>query len=349
MSRTTYGGRGRAERAALVILAALALGGRAEAQLGPDYITPFNAMGPGYYGMGANFSPYYYGAFGYAGPDYFAGSAFGNPNVTAIPYTTMGFGFGAPFYGFGPGSGFTFSPFGYGPGYGYGYGYGGGDGYGGLSPANAALADARASQAYSSAALTEQQAISTMLNNYRMLQAMSPFDTHINTTDAMPTRAHYQRQRQAPTRAPLAREKVLGDDGQVLWPKGTPRGADLDPKRRAAEDAVAAIARQHRVDGQATVADTIDAERKVSAFGRAALAKLRESNAPNVADFEHFLRSLDHNVQGLADAAPAANANAAGATPKAATPPPTGNTRPANTPKNAGDVLRDTVKGAAKP
>jgi hypothetical protein len=190
-----------------------------------------------------------------------------------------------------------------------------------------------------------------MLNNYRMLQAMSPYQTYINTATGVPTRASYRRGRQAPTKAPLAREKVIGDDGRILWPKGTPRGdAELDDQREAAEKAVAAVAREHRVDGQATVADTIDAERKVSAFGRAALAKLRASNAPNVAEFEHFLRSLDHNVQGLADVAPAANTNTdADAKGKAKTPPPAGNTRPANTPKNAGDVLRDTVKDQGKP
>ncbi|HWE38774.1 MAG TPA: hypothetical protein VG406_19655 [Isosphaeraceae bacterium] len=340
MSRTTKGGRGRAARAALAAVVVLMAAGRAHAQLGADYITPFSAMGPGYYGSPfANFSPGYFGAFGFAGPGYFAGSPFANPNVTAIPYTTMGFGL--PYMGYGYGYGF-------GPGYGYGLGPfngGYGYGYGAMSATNVDLANARAAQAYGSAALTEQQAVGTMLNNYRMLQAMSPFQTYINTATAMPTRAHYQRQRQAPARAPMPREKVIGDDGKVLWPKGTPRDADLDAQREAAEKAVAVVARQHRVDGQATVADTIDAERKVSTFGRAALAKLRESNAPNVADFEHFLRSLDHNVQGLADAAPAPAANGNGRP----TPPPTGDTRPANNPKTAGDVLRDTVKDQGKP
>ncbi|HWE38773.1 MAG TPA: hypothetical protein VG406_19650 [Isosphaeraceae bacterium] len=204
-----------------------------------------------------------------------AGAQFGPGYIT--PFSNLGPGYITPYSNLGPG-------------------------YFGGSPYSSPYVTATPYDGYAPQlqAMAQQQVLAATFA-VGMMQAVPQHRIYYNTTSALPSHAHYHRQRQEAPRPPLGRDEVLGRDGAVRWPASTPRGPEFDAKRRAADEAVAAVVREHAASDRATVALSVDAVQKAAAFGNAALDDLRANDPKAVADFEYFLRSLDHNILLLAD------------------------------------------------
>jgi hypothetical protein len=236
------------------------------------------------------------------GPRRAAGAALAAVAALAIggeARAQLGPGYIAPFSDLGPGYyGFNSA---LGPGY-FGFNANFGPDYFGGSPysnpyVTATPYDGYAPQLY---AMAQQQVLAATFS-VGMMQAVPHHRIYYNAASGLPSHAHYHRQRREPLKPPLGRDEVIGRDGKVLWPAGTPQGPEFDAKRRAADEAVAAVVREHAAGDRATVALSVEAVQKAGAFGNDALEKLRATDPNAVADFEYFLRSLDHNILLLAD------------------------------------------------
>jgi hypothetical protein len=93
---------------------------------------------------------------------------------------------------------------------------------------------------------------------------------------------------------------------ELVWPADSPRDDDLMPKRTTADAASLAVLRDQKLRGFAAIGLITDARQKLLAYGRPALARLRERSTSQVSDIFHgFLLSLYDSLQ--AAATPGAN------------------------------------------
>ncbi len=225
-----------------------------------------------------------YPAYGYSGYNhggYYGGYGYYGGLAVVAP------GWSAPIPGVG---GYGFSPGGYNVGYGP-------NGGAGISPYDQQLAaqqqyamnasrydlqTAQAAEAYQRANLYQQQALSMAVNNAKEQAALRQ-KFSVKTMEPKYSNAPAK---VAPN-VPL--NDLLNDDGTPKWPGIAPKN-DL---RAQADSAIAAVAKDFRQDGQATVQDVNDARDALYAYGRPALATVRRQHASQGSSFKDFLNNLD--------------------------------------------------------
>ena len=197
------------------------------------------------------------------------------------------------------------------------------------------LQNARAAQAWQSANLTQQQAISAALTNRERVYGAAGYEPRYNIATA--TTRPYPRQLAARGRARgrgtpdlLPREKVLDADGRIQWPADLPRDPDLGSMRQGVDTAFHDVVDDFRKRHRASVRDTVGARDKLYAFGNLVERKLQDDEREaEIPEFQVFLASLDRALVSMASAAPTGMAD---------------RTRPDTAPKSAGSVLLDSVE-----
>jgi hypothetical protein len=272
----------------------------------------------------------------------YGGIDIGGPGNNYFANPLGGYSIGGPMIGW-AGYGWGY------PAWGSGYGAYGGWGWGGLgygvgvSPAdyvaykyqNTALNDARfnlanaqVAEAYQAANLYNQQALATLLHNYRMTAPYEPRYEASGAKKSYDPAAAYQ-----PNIRYLTRDRLIRGDGVILWPPITPTGPTFDSEKQDAERSIRGAVQEYRRAGRVSVKALNEARAKLEAFGRDALSKLKADDAKDVPGFEVFVRSLDRALVSMADL------------PKSAV---SGDIKPDSTPKSAGDVIKDEIKDQSK-
>lgn len=96
--------------------------------------------------------------------------------------------------------------------------------------------------------------------------------------------------------APLA--SFFNQYEELVWPADAPRDDDLLPKRNTSDEASLGVLREQKKQGYATLGNAADARQKLLAYGRPALARMRERTTTQLSDaFHQFLLSLYDSLQ----------------------------------------------------
>ena len=212
------------------------------------------------------------------------------------------------------------------------------------------LANAQATREYQAANLYNQQAMNQMYARYAAMRgaattgaraggsegdsaSASTYQTryNLNSGNTTPYPLYNGNHNRRINRTRLPRERVLADDGKVLWPSITPTDPELDPLREAVDTAFRDVAadREKHKRTNITIRDAVHARSKLVAFAAPAVEKLSEEKSGDLADFQVFLGSLDYALRNMANAS---------------LPSGTTHTEPDNAPATGGDVLKDTIK-----
>lgn len=99
----------------------------------------------------------------------------------------------------------------------------------------------------------------------------------------------------------IPRDRLLADDGRILWPAATPADASVAGRRAPAEQAVRDVVDARRISGHASVKQVVDAKVKLAAFSLAALPIVRSKDVADAAALERFIVELEKTLQTLAD------------------------------------------------
>jgi hypothetical protein len=148
------------------------------------------------------------------------------------------------------------------------------------------LNNAMAAEAYEAANAYNQQAIAAARANAEPRQTPLPprydIDTRAPSTGDAPA-------------APLPGNALLSDDGQVIWPPEAPRDTDaiLTRLRQAAEQAVQAAVQEYQANGRASARAVADAKRKLYAYGRPVLTRLKRTNNAAAYALLTFFQNLE--------------------------------------------------------
>lgn len=102
-------------------------------------------------------------------------------------------------------------------------------------------------------------------------------------------------------RAAVALASFFNQYEELVWPADAPRDDDLLPKRNTSDAASLAVLREQKSQGHATMGLVTDARQKLLAYGRPALARMRERTTTQLSDaFHQFLLSLYDSLQAAA-------------------------------------------------
>jgi hypothetical protein len=105
----------------------------------------------------------------------------------------------------------------------------------------------------------------------------------------------------APAHPKVPRNQLLGDDGKVLWPVGTPDDPAVAPARRAAEEEVQTTVQDERKYGHASVRHVVESKNKLAAFERVATKELWARHANAEADrLQTFIHELGKTLETMA-------------------------------------------------
>lgn len=255
-------------------------------------------------------------------------------------------GVNVPDYGLGGG-------WGMGPGWGGGYGYGSYGlwpiGMGGMSLADQWLSryqqaqmvnaqsnalNAQAAQESQAAGLLQQQATGNLAASYAGAKYGNgvPLSPGASTLTPVGT-------------VPLA--ELLDADGRVIWPLSAPVDDKLASLRQQADALVTRVVRDYRPDGRVGVRAVVEARQALAAYAVPAAQELKQANPEGYQEFVNTVASLDGHLRTMARFASPGEPDRAPTTrtPRApaGTDGPSANTRPANAPRTAGDVLRETL------
>lgn len=175
---------------------------------------------------------------------------------------------------------------------GVGYGGLGNLGYGGLGNYGYGINNGRIGNGYRSGYGYNgiNNAPQTTLNFQPLVGAI----TSIPGWYGHPTHVHH------PDRPTVARDKLLGADGTILWPEETPNDPAAEAARKAADEAVKAVVNEHDKYGSANVRDVVEARAKLNDVGAKTLPGLKAKSAPAAEDLERFIVELRKTLATLA-------------------------------------------------
>jgi hypothetical protein len=108
-----------------------------------------------------------------------------------------------------------------------------------------------------------------------------------------PSAASRRQPRVLPT---MPRAELLTADGRIQWPGKTPNDSRLVPARRAAEEAVALVARDHATYGQSTIRHVMDARNRLTEFARQSLPSLKARDKAAADGLERFIVELQKSL-----------------------------------------------------
>ena len=223
------------------------------------------------------------------------------------------------------------------------------------------LNTAEAATAYQAANLFHQEALGTMLDNYggrKYATAAPSYDIQTGAPTSVvpyslgngPSRAERERH---PGVAVGGRQNVVGPngggnlpfnrligrDGEVLWPLGAPTDGDLGAKKKAADEAIQGVLQDASRGRRVPARRVVEARDKLAAYVNPAADAVRKHNEKDVDGFADFVQSLDAGLRSLAESR---------GTGRAARAP---DLDPPNVPKTGGDVLEKSLekKGETAP
>jgi len=179
-----------------------------------------------------------------------------------------------------------------GPGVGYG-GLGGlGGGYGGFGNYGYGINNGRIGNGYNAG--FGYNGINTRPQTVTNYQPLVGAITSIPGWYGHPTHTHH------PTRPTVARDKLLGNDGTILWPEEFPNDPAAEAARKAADESVKAVVNEHDKYGSANVRGVVEARAKLNEVAAKALPELKAKDAPAAADLERFIVELRKTLTTLA-------------------------------------------------
>lgn len=144
--------------------------------------------------------------------------------------------------------------------------------------------------------LMQQEALSVAMQNQRTANQMMQERYNLYNQKA---KAYEDAVREV---AGVPIEEMLDSQGHVLWPDFAPAGGAHEPRRAAADDAIARAYAQYRDKGQADVALVVAAKQALHAYGEPALKLLGvRSNPRPRAQMVQFLNTLELAIDGLAE------------------------------------------------
>jgi len=225
------------------------------------------------------------------------------------------------------------------------------------------LNTAEAATAYQAANLFQQRALGTMMDNYLGakygagapsydIQTGAPASVVPYSLGNGPGRGERERHpgvavggrqdvagRTNGAGGSLPFDRLIGRDGEVLWPLGAPTDGDLGAKKQAADEAIQGVLQDARRGRRVPARRVVEARDKLAAYVNPAADAIRKHNEKDVDGFADFVQSLDAGLRSLAEAR--------GAGRPARVP----DIEPPNAPRTGGDVLEKSLekKGEAPP
>lgn len=224
------------------------------------------------------------------------------------------------------------------------------------------LNTAEAATAYQAANLFHQEALGTMLDNYGGRKYASPsYDIRTGAPASVvpyslgngPGPGERERHpgvaiggRQDVVGQPdgdaaggggtLPFNRLIGRDGEVLWPLGAPTKGDLGTKKKAADEAIQGVLQDARRGRRVPARRVVEARDKLAAYVNPAADAIRKHNEKDVAGFADYVQSLDAGLRSLAETR---GTGRAGRAP---------DIDPPNRPKTGGDVLEKSLEKEAE-
>lgn len=163
----------------------------------------------------------------------------------------------------------------------------------GMRTAQYNMYTAWANQAAGIANLYNQQAIAQAQQNAEKDQALH---ARYDVRNRVPRPA--QPTTQVPK--PLPRNKVLSENGDVIWPLSPPSSDALDKRRYAAEAAIRVAVKEFEANGKASVQSVAEAKSQLFAYGKPMLQQLARANRGEAQKLLTFFISLEHVLDELA-------------------------------------------------
>jgi hypothetical protein len=163
----------------------------------------------------------------------------------------------------------------------------------GLKTARYNMYTAWANQAAGVANLYNQQAIAQAQQNAQTQQTMqSRYDVR--------NRLLRPAQPATPLPKALPRNKVLKENGDIIWPSPPASSDTLDKNRFAAEAAVRVAVKEYESIGKASIQSVAEAKSQLFAYGKPVLQQLAGANRGEAEKLLTFFVSLEHVLDELA-------------------------------------------------
>jgi hypothetical protein len=163
----------------------------------------------------------------------------------------------------------------------------------GLMTAQYNMYNAWANQAAGIANLYNQQAIAQAQENAKTDQAMH---ARYDVRNRVPRPA----QPATSLPKPLPRNKVLKENGDIIWPSPPPSSDTLDKNRFAAEAAIRVAVKEYEANGKASVQSVAEAKSQLFAYGKPVLEQLARTNRNEAEKMLSFFVNLEHVLDELA-------------------------------------------------
>jgi hypothetical protein len=165
----------------------------------------------------------------------------------------------------------------------------------GLRMARYNMYNSWADQSNAAANLYYQQAMAQAIQNAQQQQQLVPARYDVRTRQPGPAgNSESSAQKQLP------RNKVLAEDGTVLWPESMPASEVLDRKRIAAQSAIRVAVKEFEQNGKATVQSVGEAKSELFAYGKPVLEQLVRANRDEAQKLLKFFASLEQVLNELA-------------------------------------------------
>ncbi len=163
----------------------------------------------------------------------------------------------------------------------------------GLKTARYNMYTAWANQAAGVANLYNQQAIAQAMQNAQAEQALH---ARYDVRNRVPRPA--QPATEPPK--PLPRNKVLKENGDVIWPSPPASSDTLDKNRFAAEAAIRVAVKEFETNGHASIQSVAEAKSQLFAYGKPVLQQLARANRGEAEKLLTFFISLERVLDELA-------------------------------------------------
>jgi hypothetical protein len=164
----------------------------------------------------------------------------------------------------------------------------------GMKTARYQMYDAWANQMNAAANLYNQQAIAQAMQNAQHQNAVPPrYDVRQRVPRVAPA---------SDQRAPrlLARNEVLKDNGDVLWPDSAPTEGAFGPTRTSAEAAIKEAFKEYQANGRASIQSVAEAKSMLFAYGKPVLEESVQSGRAQARRLLTFFTSLERVLNSLA-------------------------------------------------
>jgi hypothetical protein len=204
------------------------------------------------------------------------------------PQVAVGYGYG----GFG---GYGVTPY----NYNYGGGFGGIAGFGGFgsTPYNYSYGIRTGQPGVSSFASRSLYPPVPRFSAPQVSESFQPLYNLITTETDWNRPPRVARRHRGPS---IPRERLVDDQGKILWPADAPDGPSVAGTRRVADAAVRAVVDEGKRDGHASIRGVIGAKARLTDYARKALPDLKARDAAGSDALEAFIVELGKTLESMA-------------------------------------------------